>query len=173
VFAPWREIPLRIFSPINARPLLDAGESCGVFLGATTSVFDRQAMNFWDIAREARMGVIVNQTNENIAAQLSAFRRVVGNGADVATVAEFVAEAFASEVLLTNLGNLLLDRQFGPVTLKAIFGPAVLTGFEGQQTIGVATVNGALCLLHTSHSPPEGLLEKMQNVLAQACDERA
>jgi len=54
VFAPWREIPLRIFSPINARPLLDAGESCGVFLGATTSVFDRQAMNFWDIAREAR-----------------------------------------------------------------------------------------------------------------------
>jgi len=173
VFAPWREIPLRIFSPINARPLLDAGESCGVFLGATTSVFDRQAMNFWDIAREARMGVIVNQTNENIAAQLSAFRRVVGNGADVATVAEFVAEAFASEVLLTNLGNLLLDRQFGPVTLKAIFGPAVLTGFEGQQTIGVATANGALCLLHTSHTPPEGLLEKMQSVLAQACDERA
>src|SRR5262249_58913785 len=54
---------------------------------------------------------------ENIAAQLSAFRRVVGNGADVATVAEFVAEAFASEVL---------DRQFGPLTLNAMFGPAVL-----------------------------------------------
>ena len=50
---------------------------------------------------------------------------------------------------------------------------AVLTGFEGQQTIGVATANGALCLLHTSHTPPEGLLEKMQSVLAQACDERA
>src|SRR5262249_7384759 len=74
VFAAWREIPLRIFSPINARPLLDAGEGCGVFLGATTSVFDRQAMNFWDIARAARMRVIVNQTSENIAAQLSAFR---------------------------------------------------------------------------------------------------
>jgi hypothetical protein len=44
--------------------------------------------------------------------------------------------------------------------------------YEGQQTIGVATVNGALCLLHTSHTPPEGLLEKTQSVLAQACDER-
>ena len=77
-----------------------------------------------------------------------------------------------SEVLLTNLGSLPFDRQFGPVTLKAIFGPAVLTGFEGQQTIGVATVNGALCLLHTSHTPPEGLLEKTQSVLTQACDER-
>ena len=173
VSAAWREIPLRILSPINARPLLDAGESCGVFLGATTSVFDRQAIDFWDIARDARNGVAANQTSENIAAQLSAFRRVVGNGADGATVAEFVAEAFASEVLLTNLGNLSFERQFGPVTLKAVFGPAVVTGFEGHQTIGVATVNGALCLLHTSHTPPEGLLKKMQSVLAQACDERA
>src|SRR6516225_8247992 len=170
-FAVWREIPLRIFSPINARPLFDAGESCGVFLGATTSVFDRQATDFWDIARDARNGVAVNQTSENIAAQLAAFRRVVGNGADVATVAEFVAEVFASEVLLTNLGDLSFDRQFGPVTLKAMFGPAVLTGFEDHQTIGVATLNGALCLLHTSHTPPEGLLEETQSVLAQACDE--
>ena len=92
--------------------------------------------------------------------------------AEAATVAEFVAKVFASEVLLTNLGSLSFDRQFGPVTLKAMFGPAVLTGFEGHQTIGVATVNGALCLLHTSHTPPKGLLEKIQSVLAQACDER-
>jgi hypothetical protein len=172
VFAAWRDIPLRILSPINARPLLDAGESCGVFLGATTSVFDRHTMDFWDIARQARIGVAANQTSENIAAQLSAFRQVVGNGAEVATVAEFAAKAFACEALLTNLGSLPFDGQFGPVTLTAMFGPAVLTGFEGQQTIGVATVNGALCLLHTSHTPAEGLLEKTQSVLAQACDER-
>ena len=107
-----------------------------------------------------------------VAAQLAEFRQVVGSGADVATVAEFGAKVFASEVLLTNLGNLSFDRQFGPVTLKAMFGPAVLTGFEGQQTIGVATVNGALCLLHASHTPPEGLLEKTQSVLTQACDYR-
>jgi hypothetical protein len=135
-------------------------------------VFDRQATDFWDIARDARIGVAANKTSETIAAQLSAFRRVVGNGADAATVAEFVAEVFASEVLLTNLGDLSFDRQFGPVTLKAMFGPAVLTGFEDHQTIGVSTVNGALCLLHTSHTPPEGLLEKIQSVLVQACGER-
>jgi hypothetical protein len=172
VFAAWREIPLRIWSPINARPLLDAGESCGLFLGASTGVFDARAMDFWDIARDARMAVAANQTTESIAAQLSAFRQVVGNGAGVATVAEFGAKVFASEVLLTNLGNLSFNRQFGPVTLEAIFGPAVLAGFEGQQTIGVATVNGALCLLHTSHTPLEGLLEKTQSVLTQACDKR-
>jgi hypothetical protein len=37
------------------------------------------------MARDARNGVAANQTSENIAAQLSAFRQVVGNGADVAT----------------------------------------------------------------------------------------
>jgi hypothetical protein len=151
---------------------LDSGEGCGVFLGATTSVFDGQAMDFWDIARRARRGVESNRTSENIAAQLSAFRQVVGSGADVATAAEFVAKVFACEALLTNLGSLSFDQRFGPVTLRAIFGPAVVTGFEGQQTIGVATVSGALCLLHTSHMPPEGLLEAIQSILSQACAER-
>jgi hypothetical protein len=33
-------------------------------------------------------------------------------------------------------------------------------------------VNGALCLLQTSHTPVEGLLEKTPSVLAQACDAR-
>src|SRR5262249_35808094 len=105
VFAPWRGSPPPVFSPLQPRPVLDAGESCGVFLGATTSVFDRQATDFWDIARDTRIGVAANKTSENIAAQVAAFRRVVGNGAEVAMVAEFVAKVFASEVLLTNLGS--------------------------------------------------------------------
>src|SRR5262249_23740953 len=122
VSAAGPEIPLRIVSPINARPLLDAGESCGLFLVVATSVFDGPAIEFWDIARLVRADVAANQTSEPIAALLSAFRRVVGNGADVATVAEFVAKAFACEVILTNLGSLSFDRRFGPVTLKAMFG---------------------------------------------------
>jgi len=46
----------------------------------------------------------------------------------------------------------------------------VLTGFDNHQTIGVATVDGALCLLHTSHTPLEGLFEEMQSILAEACE---
>jgi hypothetical protein len=161
--------PLRIMSPINVRPLIDVGESCGVFVSATTSVFDEEAKEFWDLARDARNSIAANQTSEYIAAGLSAFRQVVGNGAEVATAAELGAQVFANEVMVTNLGNLSFDQRFGPVTLKALFGPAVLTGFEGQQTIGVATVNGALCLLHTGHTTRDGLLEKTQRILARAC----
>ena len=149
---------------------MDVGESCGVFISATTSVFESESMNFWDLARDARKGIAANQSREYIAAGLSAFRQVVGNGAEVATAAEFGAQAFASEIMLTNLGSLSFDRQFGPVTLKALFGPAVLTGFENHQTIGVATVDEALCLLHTSHTPLEGLIEQAQSILAEACE---
>jgi len=126
-------------SPISARTLVDAGESCGVFVGATTSVFGSESMSFWDLAREARNSIAANQNREYIAAGISAFQEVVGNGTDVATAAEFGATVFANEIMVTNLGSLSFDRQFGPVTLKALFGPAVLTGFENHQTIGVAT----------------------------------
>ena len=165
----WRDTPLRIMSPINVRPLINVGESCGVFVSATTSLFDEEATDFWDLARDARNSIAANQTSEYIAAGLSAFRQVVGDGAEVVTAAEFAARVFANEIMVTNLGSLAFDQRFGPVTLKALFGPAVLTGFEGQQTVGVATVNGALCLLHTGHKPPDGLLDKTQRILARAC----
>ena len=170
VFTDWRDTPLRIMSPINARPLIDVGESCGVFVSATTSVFDGEAKDFWDLARDARNSIAANQNREYIGAGLTAFRQVVANGADVATAAAFGAQVFANEIMVTNLGSLSFNRRFGPVTLNALFGPAVLTGFEGQQTIGVATVNGALCLLHTGHTPPDGLLEKTQRIFARACN---
>ena len=106
---------------------------------ATTSVVDGQATNFWEVARDTRRAVAASQTPEYVAAGLAAFREVVGQGAEVTTAAEFGANLFASEVMLTNLGGLSFDRQFGLVTLKALFGPAVLTGFENYQTVGAAT----------------------------------
>ncbi len=169
VSADWREIPLRIMSPINTRQLLDVGESCGVFVGAATGVFDGQPMDFWDLARDAKAGVAAGQTREGVAALISALQQVVGNGADIAVAAEFTATAFAHEAMLTNLGTLSFGSQFGPMKLEALWGPAVLSGIEGEQTIGAATVDGGLCLTHTSHTPPAGLLEAMQSVLVEAC----
>jgi len=72
--------------------------------------------------------------------------------------------------MLTNLGVLGFDKQFGPLKLEEVWGPAVLDGMVGEHTIGVATVNGSICLTHTSHTPSEGLLPTMRNVLVkEAC----
>jgi hypothetical protein len=94
---------------------------------------------------------------------------VVGKGAEIATVANLAADAFAREGVLTNLGVLTFKNRFGALKLESMWGPAVMTGMEGEQTIGVTTVNGSLCLTHTSHTPLEGLLEAMRSVLVDAC----
>jgi hypothetical protein len=169
VSADWQEIPLRIASPISIRQILNVGETCGVFLSAAICVFGRQTAGFWEIARNAKTAVAPRQTRDGVVALLSAFEEVVGNGAEIPAAAEFIAAVFPHEATLTNLGVLTFDSRFGPLKLEAIWGPAVLLGMEGEQTIGVATINGSICLTHTGYAPPEGLLEAMRSALIEAC----
>ena len=167
--ADWQNIPLRVMSPINIRPLLGVGESCGVFVSAATGVFTGKTTSFWELAREAKSVIAAGQSHDGVAGLLSALGEVVGKGAEISAAADFAAVAFAHEAMLTNLGVLTFDSGFGPLKLEGLFGPAVLAGMEGQQTIGVATVGGSIFLTHTSHTPPEGMLEEMRTVLVKAC----
>jgi hypothetical protein len=169
VSADWRDIPVRIVSPINIRPTLGVSEDCGVFISAAPSVFEVGATGFWDLARHAKAGVAAGQARESVEAVISALQQAVGSGPDVAAASEFAATAFAREGMMTNLGPLPFPSRFGALRLKALWGPAVLQGLEGEQTIGVATVDGSLYLTHTSHTPPAGLLEAMESVLVEAC----
>jgi phthiocerol/phthiodiolone dimycocerosyl transferase-like enzyme/condensation domain-containing protein len=167
--ADWRDSAVRIFSPIDTRRLLDVGESCGFFVSAATVALDGQAIGFWELARNAKAAIAIGQARDGVLATLSTIEEVVGKGAEVAGAADFAANGFAHEGTLTNLGVLTFDSRFGPLKLENVWGPAVLPGFEGAQTIGVATVNGSICLTHTSHTPLEGLLQAMRGVLADAC----
>jgi hypothetical protein len=114
-------------------------------------------------------GATLALAQEGIAAVVSVLQQAVADAPDVATASEFAATVFVREGLITNLGSLPFPGQFGSLKLKAIWGPSVLSGLEGEQTIGAATVGGTLSLLHTSHTPHAGLLEAMQSVLAEAC----
>ena len=148
--------------------------NCGVFISAASSVLDLGVTDFWELARQAKADVASGQTRASVEALISHLRRVVGNGLDVAAASDFMAVAFAHEALLTNLGHLPFGGQFGHVELKALWGPCVLAGFEDEQTIGAATVDGSLCLTYTSHTPRDGLLEAMRGILSEACsDQRA
>jgi hypothetical protein len=169
VFADWRRIPLRVMSPINIRPLLGVGEECGVFVSAATGVLDGNAIDFWDLAREAKTAVAGGQAREGVAALQASLGEVVDKGSKVAAAAEFASVAFAHEVMLSNLGVMTFDNRFGRLRLEELWGPAVLDGMEGEHTIGVATVNGSICLTHTSYTPSQGLLEVMRDVLVNAC----
>jgi hypothetical protein len=168
VSAGWRDSALRILSPINTRPLLEVGESCGVFVHAATGTFDGQAKGFWELARDAKAAIAIGQPRDGVMASLSTMGEVVGKGAEIATLVNVAANALAHDGTLTNLGVLTFNNRFGALKLESMWGPAVLVGMEGEQTIGVTTVNGSICLTHTSHTPLEGLLEAMRNVLVDA-----
>ncbi len=53
----WRDIPVRVVSPINVRQTLGIGENCGVYLSAAPTVFEPVLADFWDLARHARESV--------------------------------------------------------------------------------------------------------------------
>lgn len=169
----WQGIPVRLTSPVNTRRALGVGEDFGVFVGAASSTFQSGASevgvtDFWTLAREAKSGVAFGQTREG-GAVVSALQHAVATVPDVATAASFAAAAFAREGMVSNLGRLPFGRRFGPLRLKALWGPAVLQGLTGEQTFGVATLDGVLTLTHSSYTPHARLLGAMQSVLAEAC----
>ncbi len=146
---------MRIVSPVETRTVLDAGEGCAVFLSATVNAFEPGADDFWELARRVKQSVVTAKSRENIAAVCHSLRQVLGEGAGVEEAAQFMAHAFAREAMLSNLGALPFDTQFGRVKLDALWGPAVVGGLEGRNRQSAwRPLTARLCLTHTSHTPP-------------------
>jgi hypothetical protein len=59
-------------------------------------------------------------------------------GSPISTVEqaqEFFAQGFSAEILMTNFGAVEFKDSYGPLTLHALWGPAVHTGFAMGQTV--------------------------------------
>jgi hypothetical protein len=69
-------------------------------------------------------------------------------------VNEFFASQPQSSAIISNLGVLPLAVDYGPLALKAVWGPAMLTNLPAdRQTIGVCTFAGRLRMVHQSYQP--------------------
>jgi hypothetical protein len=90
---------------------------------------------------------------------------------DVETAAQIAAGAFARDLMVSNLGQMPYESEFGKLKLEAVWGPTSLQGLEGEQNVGVATTNGAIRLLHASYSLIPYLLENTELILRVACEE--
>ena len=173
--AAWQNSPylndasIRICSPIDTRKLLGLGEDCAVLIDAKiVTIEPGRSNNFWNIARESISGLAGARTLQGVTASRNALYQVTKNGIDVTTAAAICAQAFAHEIMLTNIGELPYGMEFGQLRLETAWGPAVSARFEGVTTIGVATANGALCLLETSFSTCS-LLKTAEQILVSAC----
>jgi len=72
--------------------------------------------------------------------------------------------------MVTNLGRLKYDTDFGRLKLKAVYGPMVRSGKGKEQTIGCLSSNGSLCLTNTSDTPIHGILEAIEQILTEASE---
>ena len=167
----WRDSPVRILSPFNLRKQLGIGEDCGVFIWAGIVPFGtKESADFWDIARYAKTALTSRQSLQDILLGMDGLDQAMSAGCDVSMASQIQAQAFPSELLLTNLGSLpscQFERE--NLRLKALWGPAVLMGFQGEQTVGVTTTNASLCLLHTSFAPMPSFLQRTEQILLSAC----
>jgi hypothetical protein len=167
----WDRFPVRILSPFSLRKQLGVGEDCGLFVWAGIVPMDPPASaDFWDLARYAKSSLTAKQSPQRVAREMKGLEQALEAGVDVDTASQILAQGFPCELLLTNLGSLPIQADDGGLKLKSLWGPAVLMGFEGEQTVGVTTTSGALSLLHTSFAPLPSLLQGAERILRSACD---
>ena len=91
------------------------------------------------------------------------------NHANVETVARAMAQGMGYELVVTNVQQFPFENRFGDLTLEGLWGPSALNGFEGEQAVGIATVNGSLHMVHTSYTPVGAFLDRAVDLLMNAC----
>ena len=152
------------------REHLGAGEACGLYLGGGMIPFQAgDSRNFWELARSAKRELSPHQTFQSLYTSLHGLEAIMTKDMDVETAAQVAAGAFARDLMVSNLGQMPYESEFGKLKLEAIWGPTALQGLEGEQNVGVATTNGAIRLLHASYSLIPYLLENTESILSAAC----
>jgi condensation domain-containing protein len=168
----WRKQSVRVISPINVRAPLEAGEACGLYLvGGMVPFQPGDSRAFWELARFAKKELAPSQTFQSLSTSLHGLEAIMTKDVDVEAAAQIAAVAFARDLMVSNLGQMPFESEFGKLKLEAIWGPTALQGLDGEQNVGIATTNGAIRLLHASYSLIPYLLENTELILRAACQD--
>lgn len=164
----WSGLPVRICTPIDARKYADL--DYGLSFLALFPTYDYAAGNaaeFWNIARAVTDDLNAYRERPGMAALIHLVQEIMENN-HLPDKVKFDREICAPDILISNLGVLPFAQEFGHVKLESLWGPSVLIGTEGEQTVGVATINGAIHLIHTSYKPAPDFLATAEKALAVA-----
>ena len=165
----WMEEPVRVISPVDNRKLLGLNDECLLsIVFPITEHGPRRDAQFWDVARGVTRDLAPARTKNGVAATFAAFGQLISSGPDVKAISQFELQMCANEMMMSNLGVLPIETNFGDLILEAFWGPSVLVGIEGEQMIGAATLHGAIHLLHSSYTPIPLLLRTTERTLREA-----
>jgi NRPS condensation-like uncharacterized protein len=168
---PWAENPLRIFSPVNIREIYGLeDQSIAAFTKAQTVIEWNPSANLWEIARFVYSNLAPFKAKQANDAVLRAISSAMATNMNVEQGAEFNRQAFSEEIMVSNLGRIPFEPDFGKLAIKSLWAPVLLRGHQPEQSIGVATIGGVLHFVHTSFHPIPTLLERIEEKLTHACD---
>jgi hypothetical protein len=162
--------PLRLASPISTRKQLNQGDDCVMLTDSGTVELEiPPSGSFWELARRVKSDLSPQTSLEGIAQRRRLFQQALANVFNAERVIQFSRQAMNVDLLLTNMGNLSFERQYGELTLEWLC-PAILLGtFENQHVLGVATVHGSLSIMYCSYNPIPHLLGTMESFLMESC----
>lgn len=163
---------LNCLSPINLRSnLVDkVGENVGLYiaLGLTKHEIGMDS-SLWEIARSLKSQLAEVMMPEQLFEDASSRQRVMATLPDARTVAQGMQQQHNYNLLITNLGRLNLEQNFGSLSIEELYGPAVMAGLEGEKVVGVATLGDRLSLTLCCPSNTTSALEST-TILAEALE---
>lgn len=166
----WKTKPIRIVTPVSIRDVIGAGEGSSLAFIAKKPVFEPgNGDGFWDLARHATDILRGAKDLEHVNAGVRALHELIFGEQTTEELGDILQNLHVPrELMISNLGKLNFQTQFGTLKLEAIWGPLALSGYTGEQTIGVATVDGAMYLSVVSRTPLKSLLAKAKFELVNA-----
>lgn len=166
----WTERAFRTVTPIDLRDLTDdARIAAGVYITQAITVDDHpRGTDVWTAARKIKQDLAPSQARASAAAELKALDAAMSARPSVEHAAGFLSAVLAFDVMVSNLGNQPIASAHDGLSLKALWGPIVTSGFADDQVIGACTIDGVLRLTHTSHGAIRGLLEEVRAILHEA-----
>jgi len=163
----WQTAPVRIFTPINIRKTNAVGESLTVALGAGVVQVAMGARNtLWETARAAMTDLAYfRQVDQEFT-----ISGMLGQASVDPSQTPAITAQYAYDLILTSPG--LIDLTFASEYLRVtdLWGPSVLMGFAGEQSVSALTYDNRLHLTHISTSPIKSLLKDAVDLLLNGPD---
>ncbi|NMO53784.1 hypothetical protein HH310_21695 [Actinoplanes sp. TBRC 11911] len=153
---------IRVFNPIDLRPILDAGESLAPTFGAIRLGFEAHgSTRLWDRARAVRAQTAGAKSEAAVASAAAVSNHFLPPAVTASEVRRYIHQAIDYELLVSNLGAPALDWA-GPVRPRAIWGPMVMGRYPGEHMVGVTTFDGSLRVTVAAHKDPAPLLFELE-----------
>ncbi len=165
-----RDTDLHLHMPVDARPYLQNERDLVLSISAAQVAWAHHEGDLWQSARQLQSDLASAQSLAGIAdvyARVGAAVEMPGNAVDMV---DAMIKSDGYDLHLSNLKAPDLSETVSGLHLKALWGPAVLFGIEGEQSIGAVTFAGELRLINTSFTPVKGLLGTARQRILAACE---